>query len=164
MEEKQRAPINLSTGKLWLSDDDINLDTQLTHEQFLASSVGKRATAFVRNEPWCSYRFKAKLADGTQWYLVTYFCESFLFMITLVVDAAEIGSQNWYENCSEKAELDHKRQHDDWLRSFGATPGAYAWGSIESSYDPKGACSSITLSYAENSRQERQIFNSSKRC
>jgi hypothetical protein len=81
------------------------------------------------------------------------------FLITLRFDGERLaiielylvrdGDPRSWDGWTAAQELARKREHDAWLvDQLGAAPWSYGWGSIESTFDPRGGSSGITIRFA----------------
>jgi hypothetical protein len=133
---------NPKTGELVLASGTV-LSSQLTRSLFLSSVEGSRAEVSVKNEPWCSFRFR----DGEgEFWVILFFREEELNSIHLALADPKYGT-GW-DDWSEAKERERKAAHDRWLTRTGWIPGQkYSWGSVWSEYDPKSGSSMIVIRY-----------------
>lgn len=133
---------NPKTGELILPSSVI-LSSQLTRSMFLASVEGKRSEEYIKNEPWCSFRFE----DNVDSLGVTVFYkgESLESVQIYFIDPKfGIGWNDW----STKKEIERNEANNLWLKKSGLAPGKrYSWGSVSSGYDPKSGSSYIVIRY-----------------
>lgn len=131
-----------NTGELILPSGTI-LSSQLTRSKFLASVEGTQAEVLVRNEPWCSFRFKDK-EDSL--VIVVFFKGENLESVHFTSSDPKFGI-NW-KDCSEEKELARKQANDQWLKINGLIQGnKYVWGSVWSTYDKRSGFSTIVFQY-----------------
>jgi hypothetical protein len=131
--------IHVQTGRVEFLGGSVNPGT--SREAFLTSGLGKDAEVFVENEPYVTYRIRPE--PGVTATLS--FKGTTLESVGWLFDLPAERERDW----TEALEMERKRLHDDWLLSeLGSPPYRYAWGGIESDFDPRGCASDIILNYA----------------
>ena len=137
--------LDRTTGGLHFDDETTRIAPGLTRRAFLASPLGPRAEVWVRNEPHCAYRARLR-AGGKPCVLVLRFYGEELRGVELALTGERWGTT--WDEWSESRERDRQRAHDAFLRAhLGPPPYAYPWGTVESTYDPKGGASTIVIRY-----------------
>lgn len=113
----------------------------VTRTQFLNSALGGAADVLVHNEPYVTYRFRPEKGVAA----VASFVGDRLSDISWLFELPPEKERVW----SQEFEQERKQVHDEWLKEqLGMPPYTYAWGRIDSSFDPKGCVSDIILTYA----------------
>ncbi len=144
--------IDAATGTLYFERVETRVSPALTRAAFLDSPLGAQARVWVRNEPHCSYRVEVQLG-AEPFVVVLQFLGQALRSVSLAMLRGRWGSTSW-DDWSEAVERERQDAHDAWLREqLGSPPYTYAWGEIESSYDPRSGASAIVIRYAAPSRR-----------
>ena len=141
--------IDRTTGQIQLPSDGIHVGPLLVREHFLASPLAKQRRELVRNEPHCSFVLPTVRFHDHSFAWSFWFHGSVLQRVTIQFVDAEFGSS--WSDWSEERELARKRFHDSFLQSELGTNWRhqrFSWGTVDSSYDPKGGFSSIGVTYA----------------
>jgi hypothetical protein len=136
--------IDTTTGDITLASTTVGRG--FTLRAFRASVLAPAAApALVGGGPWLSFDVGEQRIERRAFRMTLRFEGDRLATVALSLVASEAPGDAW----SERAALLVKRRHDAWLsRRIGSPPYAYAWGRIESTYDPRSASSSIVVSYA----------------
>jgi hypothetical protein len=144
--------IDPATGTLYFERVETRLAPTLSRAAFLASPLGTQSRVWVANEPHCAYRVEVQL--GTEPFVVVLgFHGQSLQRVTLALIRGRWGSSSW-DDSSEESERERQGAHDAWLRAqLGPSPYTYAWGAIESAYDPRSGASAIVIQYAAPPRR-----------
>ncbi|MBF0397553.1 MAG: hypothetical protein HQK78_12315 [Desulfobacterales bacterium] len=151
--------IDQKTGLLNLTSE-LTVSPNLTREQFLSLPISKKASIFLKNEPWCSYQIKVEIPDKNSnpelWSIVIYFEGSDIQMLHLTI----LGEKQ-SESCAEystKKEMDRKKRHDDWLKTYLGLSSKrnFPWGKIASVYDARSAESLISITYNQQQKKKQE--------
>jgi hypothetical protein len=122
--------------------DQGSIDPRVDRSAFLESELGRAAEVMVDNEPHMTYRIRPEPGIAA----AVYFEGPRLRTLSWQLELPRDMETTW----SVEHELERKRVHDDWLRQeIGKPPYQFAWGRLESDYDPKGCASAIIISYVE---------------
>jgi hypothetical protein len=136
------------TGTLTFPEIGATITPDVSRERFLRTPAFVGASILVSNEPWCSYRIPDVPLPETSLSVSVQFRGERLVSVSLCHGAERYGSS--WSDWSEERELARKAFHDRWLAlELHLPPGRYPWGDVDSRYDAKAGCSSITFSYAE---------------
>jgi hypothetical protein len=137
--------IDPATGTLYFQRVETRLSPALTRAAFLASPLGAHARVWAQNEPHCSYR--AEVTIGAERFaVIPQFSGQTLQGVTLALTGGRWGTS--WADWSEESEGERQCAHDAWLREqLGPSPYTYAWGAIESFYDPRSGSSAIMIQY-----------------
>lgn len=131
--------IDTSTGSIEFRGG--RLDPALTKNAFLSTPFASEAVVTVDNGPWVTYDLK--LEDAAAASVV--FEDQRLREVRLAITDPEESRGDW----TETVELARKERHDTWLREeLGDIRGRFAWGSVESVFDPRALCSQIIIRYS----------------
>jgi len=160
--------IDKDTGILKLNE--LTVSPSITCEEFLSSSVGKKAGIFLENTPFCSYRLEMELPDekrkAGKWSVILYFSGNTIEMVSLTVLDDMYGTS--WDDWSEEKEMERKKYHDEWLEFYIdlKSPYSFPWGEIISVYDSRTGGSSIFIKYKnieeEKHPKEKKLFPRNK--
>jgi hypothetical protein len=128
----------------------------LTRRRFLRSPLARRAKLDVANRSYRTYALAQplRLDERVVAAELSFEGES-LREVSLALVDARFGTS--WDDWSQKKELARKAAHTKWLRTFldGAGPRwTLSWGVVESTFDPKGGGSSISIIYGHRSDGE----------
>lgn len=131
--------IDQLTGSIILDNGNIVLNSEMTLETFMTSSLYKGG--MVDN----NYILKDKQEiNGKSFSLTLFFNNEKLKEVHL---SKVINGLSW-NNWTEDEEIAKKKSHDQWLLTvLGNESYHYSWGNVESVFDKKGCVSSIILRY-----------------
>ncbi|MCC5804375.1 hypothetical protein [Rossellomorea vietnamensis] len=131
--------IDKATGSLILDDGKIVLNTDMSAETFMATSLYKGGTADNR------YSIEeAQEINGKDFIITLFLKDGKLKEIHLSEVVKGLSWNNW----TEDVEISKKNSHDHWLLTvLGNESYHYSWGYVESAFDKKGCVSSIILRY-----------------
>ena len=147
--------IDPATGTLYFQRVETRIEPALTRAAFRSSALGAQAQIWVQREPYCAYRAAVQLADEP-FVVVLWFRGAALQSVSLSMLRGRWSSSSW-DDWSGEVERERRDAHDAWLREqVGPAPYRYAWGAIESSFDPRLGSSAIMIQYTAPPR--RQAF------
>jgi hypothetical protein len=136
--------IDPTTGALLLQGD-LALDATLSPRELFQTPLGEGAVPFVFNPPWESFMVRAVCRDGTPVYMYLFFRDNRLKRVSL---------HHTVDPSIDEDEV--KRRHEAWLRGFLGEPPSgtphrynYAWGQVESEYDPRADSSDVIITYGD---------------
>jgi hypothetical protein len=138
---------DIKNGTIYLEKYKINIEPSFTHEKFCSSELFKKATPFVKNPPYNSYRLEEGINFlGEKFTIVLFYHNDRLSRMNLSFYVPN-KSVSWDDWCEEK-ELETKNRQDNLLKqNFGDPPYEYQWGSLESVYDKRSGSSHLIISY-----------------
>jgi hypothetical protein len=138
---------DIKNGKLYLAKFKMNIDQNLTHKDFCKSELYKKATPFIINPPYNSYKIEEYMEIlGEKFIMVLFFQNEKLQRINF--SFYNPNAFDSWENWSEEKELEIKKQYDNLLKqNFGDPPYEYYWGSLESIYDKRSGSAYLLVSY-----------------
>ena len=138
---------NIKNGKLYLEKFKINIDQNLTHKEFCSSELYKKATPFIINPPYNSYKVEEYIEIlGGKFIMVLFFQNEKLNRLNLSLYNPN-AFDSW-DNWSEEKELGIKKRQDILLKqNLGDPPYEYYWGSLESIYDKRSGSAYLLTSY-----------------
>jgi hypothetical protein len=138
---------DIKNGTIYLEKYKINIDPSFTHEKFCSSELFKKATPFVKNPPYNSYRLEEDVDFlGEKFTMVLFYQNEKLNRINLSFYVLN-NSLSWGD-WSEEKELETKKRQDNLLKQiFGEPPYEYQWGSLESVYDKRSGSAHFIIIY-----------------
>src|SRR5688572_18002971 len=124
MELSYPQVINKKTGEIYFSNR-LTINPNITKEEFLTSTISKRAEIYVANDPYFSYRIEYKRETSLKviekWIIILFFFKSKLESVELIIKDKKYGTS--WDDWSESKELERKSFHDKWLMDcFGRKP------------------------------------------
>jgi hypothetical protein len=134
--------INKDNGELTLLDGII-IGPKVTRSEFV-DKCNSAAIPFIGNGSWTSYKLSAHFPDSADWLIMLFFKDQQLWRLSLLKQLPADSESLW----TEQTEHQRKLLHDQWLKSEKIRSGAYAWGSIRSTFDERSTCSTIIIDYA----------------
>ncbi|XZF16030.1 hypothetical protein ACTHGU_07820 [Chitinophagaceae bacterium MMS25-I14] len=96
----------------------------------------------IANAAWTSY-----IIEDNTLLITLYFKDHTIESLTVFPKHRQLPAATDWDNWSEQQELERKELNDLWLQEQVGEKHTFAWGTIESVYDPKGGSSSIVLKY-----------------
>ena len=109
---------------------------------FLRSRIGESSKVVVANGPWTTYSISPEPGVAAS----ISFENDRLRELGVQFRLPSDDIHEW----SDEAEQERLVLHDEWLNAeLGKPPYRYAWGQVESSFDPRGGGSDIVLHYAD---------------
>ena len=142
--------IDIENGNIQFMNKSLIIRRWLSKDEFLYSDL---FADVIKQDDYNYTRFylKPQLMDNKKFFVALLFNpEGRLSIVSLSLSTDDI-IPSW-ENWSEERELNNKSLNDKWLRkSIGKPPYNYSWGTIDSSYDPRSASSSIVIAYRNSS-------------
>ena len=120
------------------------ISPQMEEGAFLRSEEGRRASAFVTNPPYTSYKLCDNYQCGaTKLGVVFWFTSGGLSAVDLFIPSPATGWDSWSEadEHAKLAELEALL-----TRAYGAQR-SFEWGRIHASYDARSGASSIAIRY-----------------
>ena len=109
---------------------------------FLRSRVGASSREVVANGPWTTYSISPEPGVAAS----VSFENDRLRELGVQFRLPSDDTNEW----SDEAEQERLVMHNAWLKAeLGKPPYSYAWGEVESSFDPRGGGSDIVLHYAD---------------
>ncbi|RLB63947.1 MAG: hypothetical protein DRI90_05750 [Deltaproteobacteria bacterium] len=138
--------IDTTTGEIKL-DCGVRIPPLWMEDAFQSSLLASGAVSLVGNAEFHTFRAEPALISGSLFAIGLTFRAGLLCKLGLTLMHDDYGTS--WDDWSEAKELQRKADHDAWLTSLlgGPPPHTFPWGKVTSSYDPKGGCSSILLSY-----------------
>ncbi len=125
------------------------LGRETTRQAFLKMPLARDAELAIENGKYRTYRLaRPQLIDEREFAIDLYFEDERLKSIDLALLDPRFGTS--WDDWSEASEKRRMAAHTKWLRGFldGDGPGwKFAWGTIESNFDPRGGGSSIRIGY-----------------
>jgi hypothetical protein len=122
---------------------------ETTRAEFLKSELARDAELSIENGKYRPYRLaRPQLIDERDFAVDLYFEDERLSAIDLALLDPQFGAS--WDDWSEASEKQRLAAHNEWLRAFldGNGPQwTFSWGTIESSFDPRGGGSSIRIGY-----------------
>lgn len=139
--------IDVETGIIQI--DDTTLYPGYTLTEFEKSPLCSNVSYEMINPPYKSYYIGKHIIGKYEFWIVLYFYEDALWRIDIGIDN---GITEWSE-WTEELELKRKSEHDRILKSYGLPHwSTFAWGEIQSLYDPRTPESSILITYNNKPR------------
>ncbi|MDG5471457.1 hypothetical protein P6709_06835 [Jeotgalibacillus sp. ET6] len=131
--------IDKITGSILLDNQKVVLNSRLSPENFMNTSLYQGEIIDTK------YLIKdTKDINGKRFLITLFFISERLKEVHLSEVMNGISCSNW----TEDIESEKKKSHDKWLlKILGNGPYVYSWGTVESTFDKKGAVSSIILRY-----------------
>jgi hypothetical protein len=125
-----------------------SLSPALSEDAFLKNVPTGSTAVVISNPPYATYRFIESVElDGMPMLLHVSFERGVLRHVSVSVSPE--GSGRDWSDWSEAGEMRKKVLHDTILaKAYGSPPYNFSWGTISSSYDPRGGSSSIAIRYA----------------
>lgn len=138
---------NIKNGAIYFEKYKISVDLGFTHERFCSSELFKKATPFVKNPPYNSYRIEDYIELlGEKFIMVLFFQNEKLNRMNLSI--YNPNSSGSWDDWSEEKELETKKRQDNLLKqNFGEPPYEYQWGSLESVYDKRSGSAHLIIIY-----------------
>jgi hypothetical protein len=137
--------IDATTGELSFEQPAAVLTPCLTRTSFLEAEAWSDKQPVVQNPPHASWRIAEVRAAEHRFVVTIGFVEERLASVRLTRVDRELPS-SWSE-WDEAAERARKASHDDFLEAELGAQRTFAWGSVESNYDPRSGSSGISIVY-----------------
>ncbi|QIF03325.1 hypothetical protein [Roseimicrobium sp. ORNL1] len=141
--------IDPKSGQVLLPYEGLRIDPSLTRGEYLASAQATQGEEVVKNGPYCSFRLPpVALGDHTFGCILGFYGRT-LDRVSIGCADAVYGTS--WDDWTLDREMAKKKIHDALLRkALGLfwRRWTYKWGRVWSGYDPKGAHSSIIVTYS----------------
>ena len=132
--------IDISDGSLVF--ESASIGPHLERPEFLATNIGRQAKVVLVNQGWVNFDFEPEPGVSA----TAFFKDDRLRKIFFAFSVSSDDSKDWVEDREEQ----RKAKHDAWLSTaLGEPPYLYAWGRVESDFDPRAWASEILVTYAE---------------
>ncbi len=135
--------INPTNGWVSMPEIGVTFRPRLTRTEFLGLPGFANLTIAIKNEPWCSFHLPRFPLSATELLCtICYFRGEALEMLQMAQYPLPASARmDW-------TELQWETYYGQWLKEeMHVPPGAYPWGGIGASYDPKSDASSIGVRY-----------------
>lgn len=133
--------IDVQNGNVEVPELGLIITPIFKRRQFSRSPSGKKATINIHNGPWRSWNFGPIAVEETLVYFTIYFRDEQVQSLSLGLYRSE------WENDEDRDELELLKARRLLGEVWKAPPGAYAWGAINASIDPRSGYASISIAY-----------------
>lgn len=138
--------IKQQTGEIYLPSGEVRVGPGLTKDRFEASSLMAESRESVSDMPWVTFELPIVDYQEKQFGWSLTFQDTILRNVSIQCVNAQFGC-SWSE-WSEQRERLRKELHDELLMGcLGADFTQFAWGSVQSIFDPKAGSSFILVTY-----------------